>query len=845
MVIKNKKMFLTHLLIVVVVVSVASIIFHKSSAVGGTWVNLGDAGFSAGTVEQTSLAIDSNLNQYVAFRDNAKAGKLTVMKYDQTLAVPKWTVLGKAGFSAGAVGGAANDYYFSLKIDSNDVPYVAYLDEKKGKSITVMKYDGKAWVTVGKAGFTSSNLTYVGFGIDSKNNLYVAYPDTAGGSNMTVMKYDTTIPTLKGSSTQWTIVGNPGFSGRGGSWYPSIAFDSKDTPYVGYLDVGSEATVMKYDALLSQWIAVGSPNFSPYGAWEIKLALDSNDVPYVYFNEDASMLNNDKASVMKYNGTSWVYVGKSISSGSAMNPSFVIDSRNNLYVSYSDAGNSFKSTVMKYDGSAWNTLGSAGFSNSNVSRTSIAVDSLDEVYIAFKDNEQVGKLTVMKYENSGKSCANDILSFNILGKYGEIYEDSKIINIVVPYGTDITALAPNILLSDYATVAPKSKAVNNFAKNKHYIVKGQNKNCVKIYQVNLTVNKWEEVGGAGFSAGEARYISTALDSYGVPYVAYSEDTGTTRDDMSVMKYDEANKKWANIGTKGFTPGEATESSIAIDPKSGNPYVSFVDGTKNLKLSVMMYDSNNGTWYNVGFPGFSGGQVQWTKMAFDSAGKPYVAYAEHNAGYTSLKVTVMKYNGKDWAIVGSGRFAGSDKLGEDVSYIDMTFDSNNIPYIVYVNGKDGKANVMKSNGKGWDFVGNQGFTPGQAETTTIAMGAGNTPYVAFKDGANGNKVSVMKYDAKTKTWVAVAKLGFSTTEAYDTSIKFYGGTPYVAFNSEYNSGAKATVMKLNGTNWIPIYNTDFSDGQTTRTSLVINKKGIPYVVYQDIANKYKVTMMRRP
>ncbi|MCC6323455.1 hypothetical protein IT400_01540 [Candidatus Nomurabacteria bacterium] len=837
--IKNKIGFLVGTLVLIFSVFICS----QNAQAGGSWQFVGDRGFSTGSVEQTYIATDSDLNQYVAYRDNSKLGKLTVAKLDMSDPFPKWRTLGKAGFSAGSVGGPMNDYYFSLKINSKNVPYVAFRDTTKKESITVMKYDMSLktpkWVTVGKAGF-SSGTNYLSFGIDSKDRLYVAIQDRSQFNNVTVWMYDTTT-----ISPKWVIVGGPGFSGRGGSAYPSIAFDSNDVPYIGYLDVDGRSTVKKYDISTSKWLDVGVPSFSQYGVFEINIALDFTDTPYIYFTD-----SNNKPNVMKFDGIAWNYVGSpSFSLGYTMSPSFVIDSQNNLYVGYTDGGSRFQATVMKYDPSSksWTALGLPGFTPGpdTVGRTSVAVDDIGEVYVSFQDNSVNRKLSVMKYENDGKSCEKDIKSFSIRGKYGEIDQTTHTINIRVPYGSNLTSLIPNILLSDYATVSPKSNVVNNFIKNSYYTVKAQNKNCVQSYKVNVTVNQWEEVGGVGFSKVDSKEISMDMDSYGVPYVSFNENIDSKYNAMSVMKYNSSDNTWSDVGARGFTPGQALSSNIAID-KYGVPYVSYSDGTKNTKLSVMFYDKATSSWYNIGAPGFSTNGVQWTKIAFDVAGKPYVVFSEDNSQGLNPKLSVMKWNGTSWVYVGNSRFGGVGSGQDDkVAYTSIVFDNNGIPYVVYVDSVDEKPTVKKFNGKTWIDVGNTSFTPGVAETTSIAIGTGNIPYVAFKDVANGNKASVMKLDTKTNKWVFVNKEGFSPTEAYNIYLKIYNGIPYVAFNSDYNAGARVTVMKVNGTNWIPVYNTDFSDGAASVQSLVMNKKGTPYVAYQDMVNKYAATVMRHP
>ena len=48
---------------------------------GTNWVNVGNAGFSAGVADYTSLAITSDGTPYVAYRDGGNSGEATVMSY--------------------------------------------------------------------------------------------------------------------------------------------------------------------------------------------------------------------------------------------------------------------------------------------------------------------------------------------------------------------------------------------------------------------------------------------------------------------------------------------------------------------------------------------------------------------------------------------------------------------------------------------------------------------------------------------------------------------------------------------------------------------------------------------
>ncbi|MFI5305441.1 MAG: hypothetical protein ACHQYP_11695, partial [Nitrospiria bacterium] len=69
----------------------------------------------------------------------------------------------------------------------------------------------------------------------------------------------------------------------------------------------------------------------------------------------------------------------------------------------------------------------------------------------------------------------------------------------------------------------------------------------------------------------------------------------------------------------------------------------------------------------------------------------------------------------------------------------------IPYVAfedYTNHK--KITVMKFNGKKWVLVGEAGFSPGGADFISLAF-SGSTPYVAYRNASNRGRVTVMKYE----------------------------------------------------------------------------------------------------
>ena len=202
---------------------------YKSSPFDYMWMNVGNAGFSAGQVADLCLALNSSGQPYVAYRD-AASGKATVMKFDGT----NWVNVGTAGFSAGGVENT------SLAFNLSGQPNGAYVDYVNNRKSTVMKYNGTLWENVGNEGFSLGKVEYTSLAVSPIDDQpYVAFADMAHAGRTTVMKFD---------GTNWVNVGTAGFS-AGRVWSESLAFSPIGQPYVAYNDgVNSyKATVMKYD----------------------------------------------------------------------------------------------------------------------------------------------------------------------------------------------------------------------------------------------------------------------------------------------------------------------------------------------------------------------------------------------------------------------------------------------------------------------------------------------------------------------------------------------------------------------------------------------------------------------
>lgn len=147
--------------------------------------------------------------------------------------------------------------------------------------------------------------------------------------------------------------------------------------------------------------------------------------------------------------------------------------------------------------------------------------------------------------------------------------------------------------------------------------------------------------------------------------------------------------------------------------------------------------------------------------------------------------------------------------------------------------------------GWSIVGGSGFSPGGvANSTSLAFAPNGAPYVAYADTGNGDKATVMKYDAAP--WSLVGSTGFSAGSASSPSLAFApDGTPYITFGGDDYNSASVSVMMFDGNDWISVGSASLPADPVGYTSLAIGPDGAPHVAYADysIASGGKITVIK--
>lgn len=342
----------------------------------------------------------------------------------------------------------------------------------------------------------------------------------------------------------WVYEGNPGCS-AGAAANTALAIDNAGTPYVVYSDEGLGVRISVNKLVGTTWTAVGSPAFSASYANYTSIAINRSGVPYVAFQDGLYTSDTAGATVMKFDGSSWVNVGNpGFSSGQAQGTAIAIDSAGTPYVVFQD-GNWGKASVMKFNGTSWVYVGSRRFTDSTATFTTIAIDAAGTPYIAFQDAAAGYKATVMKFDGS---------AWVPVGSTGI---SAGMVNY--PAITIDRSGAPYIVFADYAN----------------------DQHCT-VLKFNGT--SWVNVGTPGFSIGPAACTTIAIDTAGTPYVAFAD---INVDAATAMKFD--GSTWVNVANRGFSGNFAQWTSIAIQ-SDGTPLVAFQDLNHSNRASVMKLDT---------------------------------------------------------------------------------------------------------------------------------------------------------------------------------------------------------------------------------------------------------------
>lgn len=232
-----------------------------------------------GVVSYVYLAMKSDNSPIVVYQDAATGYTPHAISYDGT----SWTEIG-----SNIATSSATSLAIAVSSNAGATPYVVYRGGGSDTQLRVRYYTGSTWDNVESSGLATANVA-------AGSSTSVALCPTTGKPWVVYQdSTDNTIHVYAASGSGWV---NKGVASSGAAKYPTIAFASDGTPYIGFQDVANtdKATVVKLVG--TTWTPLGSAGFTTGAVTYTHLAIDSNNVPYLAFQDGA---NSGKATVMKF-----------------------------------------------------------------------------------------------------------------------------------------------------------------------------------------------------------------------------------------------------------------------------------------------------------------------------------------------------------------------------------------------------------------------------------------------------------------------------------------------------------------------------------------------------------------
>ena len=346
-----------------------------------------------------------------------------------------------------------------------------------------------------------------------------------------------------------------------------------------------------------------------------------------------------------------------------------------------------------------------------------------------------------------------------------------------------------------------------------------------LFSITNVFAQWENIGTPGFSSGEAKWLSMAIDNNGTPYVAYSDAGNSGK--ATVMKF--SGTTWIAVGNAGFSPDTARYPSLAIN-ELGTPYLAYSDAGNSNRLTVVKYSGN--AWVTVGNTTEMPDSVNNLSLAINYSGTPYVAFHRFIGGYG---VFVMKFNGSAWENANEN-YPSYEHWGQ---FPTLVIDKNDSVFVAFANVSFNGEVVRVQH----PYVQSMGeFTDefsGLLSRVSMSVDSKGMPYIFYQEMERSANI-VKKYNGSS--WEDVGTTRFSNNPINQNALVLdYCDKPYITYTDGYN-GNRATVKRFNGSAWETVGNAGFSSGPVNIPTMAFDRNGKLYVAYQDGGHSNKITVM---
>ena len=344
--------------------------------------------------------------------------------------------------------------------------------------------------------------------------------------------------------------------------------------------------------------------------------------------------------------------------------------------------------------------------------------------------------------------------------------------------------------------------------------------------------------------GTVQTSKTSANDFSAP-VEYKVTDAETLDPetFTVTVIDIQNPEWVMIGNDLTVP-TAGNVRMAINPITNYPAIVYQrTGTDEAGVSIPTADRKiaamafNGTaWQALGDSrGISDYRADNASIAFDKSGNAYVGYKDYFN--SENKMTVLKYSGTSWQVVGAPRFTPFK-----IDYPFLAISDNNDPYVSMI--KDGATPVPALPNRGVYAMSykngtwSDAFAPSTTAFFTHLNSVNGKLYMGIMDRASGgNRPSV--FMENNGSWTAVGPTSFTApnglvgAQVVETAVA-PDGTVYAVYQVSLSGGGGRIihVMKFNGASWEELGNAVNVQGESDKFAIAVSPNGTLFFAYGD-------------
>jgi hypothetical protein len=436
------------------------------------------------------------------------------------------------------------------------------------------------------------------------------------------------------------------------------------------------------------------------------------------------------------------------------------------------------------------------------------------------------------------------------------------VTVVLPVGTDVSKLVPYFETTTGATVKFNGTAeqsattAHDFTNPVSFSLSDAEVLTPAVFTVTvtfLTSPVWQKVGQLswpqeGIVSGSLKLAINPATNF--PYITYQLSK-----DAAGVSYAAENKKivvlgysetgWEAIGAAaGLSEGDGRDPAIAFD-KTGMPYVAYRDYSDPLsanqqKVTVRKYSGN--AWSVVGGIRFTPSKTENLALGVDGNNMPWISVSKQDAaadasGFERRQLYTMKYDNTSWSVVG---FPSKVLAGGGTKLLRV----NDKLYLGAPDRTTGTQSVsaFELNGNQWSNIGPASFLADNKPLftqMTLAVGLDGSKYAAYQNNsvANGKLEYILKYNGATWDKLGTPVNIGSGDERFGLAV---GSTVYFVYYKpataigEADDAAGLYVRSFNKqtNNWNTPVNIPLSDASESLSGvdIAVSGDGIPYLAF---------------